>query len=92
MTDLLQDLIKLFEQTGKAHHKAFIETDGADDEWPLWYADYLKDKLSKKLGASFTKSELVYMLIVADRERASEAPGAPWPRYYANFFIDRYMP
>ena len=32
----------LLREVGEAHHQAYIETDGADPEWPLWYADYLR--------------------------------------------------
>lgn len=39
-TDLAQQLEGLFNEVGEAHHQAYIETDGADPEWPLWYADY----------------------------------------------------
>ena len=40
--------------------------------------------------ASFTKSELVYLLILLSNEQPLRAPGANWARYYARFFIDRY--
>src|SRR3954471_10797358 len=44
--DLGRQLEGLFHEVGEAHHQAYIETDGADPEWPLWYADYLRDKLA----------------------------------------------
>jgi len=88
--DIAQQLADLFRETGSVHHKAFIKTNGEDPEWPLWYADYLIEKLGKLLNAKFTKSELVYLLVTAEKERALMAPGSDWPRYYANFFIERY--
>ena len=48
-------------------------------------------RLSKRLNARFSKSELVYLLLAADREREFRAPGADWPGYYAKFFYDRYL-
>lgn len=90
MSSLLVDLADLFEETGHAHHAAFIDTDGADPEWPLWYANYLYDKLPAKLGATISKSELVYLLVTVDRQLNTEAPGANWTEYYARFFIARY--
>ncbi len=89
--DIAENLASLFDDTGHAHHQAFLSTDGVDPDWPLWYADFLKDRLADQLGASFTKSELVYLLVTADRELASVAPGAHWPTFYANFFMDRYL-
>jgi len=88
--DIAEKLEELLRKTGNEHHKVFIKTNGDDPEWPLWYADYLLDKLGKLLNAKFTKSELVYLFVMAEKERALMAPGADWPRYYANFFIERY--
>jgi hypothetical protein len=89
-TDLAQQLEKLFRETGEAHHQAYIETDGADPEWPLWYADHLRERLGALLDANFTRSELVYLLIWLANEQPLNAPGANWARYYARFFITRY--
>ncbi len=89
-TDLLRQLTDLFREAGPAHHRAYLETDGADPEWPLWYADFLHERLGKLLGARFTRSELVYLLVCADKEQALHAPGADWPSYYARFFAERY--
>ncbi len=88
--DLLKSLERLFVETGPAHHQAFIDSDGADPEWPLWYAEFLHPKLTDLLSASFTKSELVYLLVTADREQAMFAPGTSWSTYYAFFFAERY--
>jgi hypothetical protein len=88
--DLAGQLEGLFHEVGEAHHQAYIETDGSDPEWPLWYADYLQERLGGLLEASFTKSELVYMLVLVANEQPLRAPGANWARYYAGFFITRY--
>ena len=88
--DLAQQLEELFRETGRAHHEAFIETDGADPEWPLWYAQHLVDKIGKLLNAELTKSELVYLLLLATKEQALESPGSDWVKYYARFFSERY--
>ena len=89
-TDLARQLAELFREAGEAHHQAYIETDGADPEWPLWYADYLRERLGALLDANFTRSELVYLLILVANEQPLDAPGADWARYYARFFIYRY--
>jgi NAD(P)H-hydrate epimerase len=85
-----QQLEDLFRETGKAHHQAYIETDGADPEWPLWYAEYSHGKLGALLGATFTRSDLIYLIVQAAKEQALRAPGANWPRYWVRFFIERY--
>ena len=89
--DLIEHIAGLLQEAEKAHGHAFKETNGEDPEWPLWYADYLHDRLPSILGASITKSELVYLLVTAEKEQHLVAPGANWPRYYANFFLERYV-
>ncbi len=89
--DLAQQLEELFREAGQAHHQAYIETDGADPEWPLWYADYLRERLGALLDANFTQSELVYLLLLVANEQPLRAPGANWARYYAKFFIELYV-
>lgn len=90
--NLYEKLIDLFRKTGEAHHQAFVETDGDDPEWPTWYAEYLHEALSSLLNASFTKSQLIYLIVKADREQAQEAPGSDWATFYASFFELRYAP
>jgi hypothetical protein len=85
-----RELQVLFDAAGHVHHQAFQATDGADPEWPLWYADYLHAKLSNLLGITLTKSELVYLLVLADKRQKLDAPRADWARYYARFFLSRY--
>ena len=80
----------LLIETGKAHHTAFQKTDGVDPEWPSWYAENLHQKLSRLIDADFTKSELVYLLVLAEKERQLQAPGANWSRSYSKFFLDRF--
>lgn len=89
-TGLAHQLEDLFHEVGEAHHQAYIETDGADPEWPLWYADYLRDRLGALLDASFTRSELVHLLVLVASEQPYVAPGANWARYYAKKFISLY--
>jgi hypothetical protein len=43
------------------------------------------------LKAKFTKTDLIYLLVLADKENESVAPGAYWPRFYAKFIIGRYL-
>src|SRR5919199_1474026 len=72
-TDLIRQLEALFHEVGEAHHEAYIETDGADPEWPLWYADFLLERLGELLDANFTKSELVHMLVLVAAEQPLRA-------------------
>jgi hypothetical protein len=90
MDNLTDQLTVLFEQAGKAHHEAFAATNGTDDEWSSWYADYLLDKLPPLLNANLTKTELAESLTQLSKDHPLNAPATPWPRYYADFFVDHY--
>ncbi len=88
--DLTRRLADLFRETGRAHHQAFITTDGDDPEWPLWYAGYLQARLGRLLNRAFTKSEIVYFLVMAEKEQSARAPGADWAGFYATLLLERY--
>lgn len=85
-----QQIEALLHEAGTAHHEAYIETDGADADWPIWYAEYLRDRLAELLDARFTRSELIYLLVGLDREVQRVAPGANWQAYYARALLERY--
>ena len=84
----IERLATLFMQTGEAHHEAFLATDGDDPEWPLWYAQYLEDRLAPFLAAPLTRSRLVFCLIGADDEHRATDSDVPWPEYYARRFVE----
>jgi hypothetical protein len=91
MTDNLTiKLVNLFDETKKAHGVAFAAANGEDAEWPLWYADYLMDKLLPLLSKPLTKSELVYVLVKLSKEHALESPDSKWTEYYAKFLVEQY--
>ena len=82
------DLTVLFKEVSQAHHKAYIETDGVDPEWPIWYADFMHEKVMDILDLEITKAELIYLFVAADLDHREEAPDAEWSVYYADFFSD----
>jgi len=88
---LTETLKTLFNETQAAHHAAHIETDGFHPDWPTWYAEHLHTRLRELLGANFTVSELIYLLVLVHKEHALRAPGAEWAGYYTRFFIERYL-
>jgi hypothetical protein len=89
-SEIVARLTKLFQETGEAHHQAFIEVDGHDPEWPLWYADYLHDRLPPILGKPMTKSEIVYAIVSLSKIQPEMSPDAFWPSYYAMHFCQHY--
>ncbi len=90
-TEARDGIADLLKQTGHAHHEAFLATDGADPDWPIWYADYARDKLAERFGMEFTKSQLIYCLMSAEIEHQARAPESEWPLFYANELLNRCM-
>ena len=88
--ELRKDLVDLFRETGRSHHAAFAATDGADPEWPIWYAEHLQAPIADALGTPFTKSQLVYCVMDADFEQTARAPDSDWSEFYADQFVERY--
>jgi len=91
-SNLKDKLATLLHQTAEDHHVAYKETDGVDPDWSIWYAGHLLEQgFDKMLDAIILKSDLIYLLVMVDKQQMSEAPGAKWERYYADFFISRYL-
>lgn len=87
-TDFRDDIAKFLTETGQAHHKAFAATDGDDPDWPIWYAEFMRDTFAERFGMEFTRSQLVYCLMKADIEHQARAPDSDWTTFYANEFVD----
>ena len=86
--ELRNKLVDAFLEAGGAHHKAFATTDGADPEWPIWYAEHLHTTIADAVQTPFTKSQLIYCLMDADFEHAARAPESDWPEFYADHFVE----
>ena len=91
--DVAETLADLLHQTSEDHHVAFKETDGVDPDWSIWYAGHLLEKgVEQLLDAKLLRSDLIYLLVSADKEINRAAPGAKWESWYARDLIQRYLP
>ncbi len=89
-SELVEKLVVQLQSTGKEHHQAFHATDGADPEWPLWYAENLAPALNALIDEPLTRSEIVALLVSLDQEFNAQG-GKPWPRFYAEQIAQRYV-
>lgn len=87
---LHEALSDLLREAGRVHHQAFIEVDGDDPDWPLWYAGYLLERLRQRLNPTLTRSELVSDLVLAAQDHARNAPDSDWAAHYARFLASRH--
>jgi hypothetical protein len=82
-------LTEMLEEAGQRHHEAFATANGADPEWPAWYAPYLQQRLWGHVDPLPTRSELIYLLIGAEREHRAASPDTAWAPFYAEFMLRR---
>jgi hypothetical protein len=89
-----QQVSDLLQEVGETHHRVFRITDGADDDWASWYADWLINlsELPAALGTRPVRSELVYLLVGLDKQYSAEQPGEAWQAFYARQIIEHFRP
>ena len=90
--ELRDQIVEILVETGNAHHEAFAATDGADPDWPVWYAEHAKDGFARLFGDDFTVSRLIFCLMKADYEHKMRAPESDWANFYANEMVACYAP
>ncbi len=85
MNDQVPAVAAVLERAEHVHAEVSAERDGADPEWPLFYAWWLLtwSRLTELLGVSPTRSELAFELIAADREYRAEPRSEAWSAFYA---------
>jgi hypothetical protein len=84
----------LLHEAAETHHQVFRITDGADDDWASWYAEWLVtlSELPELLGAKVVRSELTYMLVRLDKEYTERRVAERWEDYYARELIRHFSP
>lgn len=80
MNDITTAVAALLRDTARAHHQAYLESDGDDPDWPSWYADRLVEPLAE-VGLTLTRSVIVFVLVGAARDLVDAGDG--WPEAYA---------
>lgn len=81
---------ELLHEAAETHHLVFRITDGADDDWASWYAQWLAtlSELPDLLGAKVVRSELTYLLVRLDKQFTDEQPAERWEDYYARAIVE----
>jgi hypothetical protein len=92
MDERAQRVSDLLHEAGEVHHVVYRITDGADDDWASFYADWLIDhsELPETLGGAPTRSRLVHELVDAERAFTETEPAASWEDFYAERIIGRF--
>ena len=92
MDDNAKRIAALLHEAAETHHQVFRITDGADDDWATWYADWLVrlSELPQLLGAAPVRSHVTHLLVELDRDYTDKSPSEGWEEYYATRIIERY--
>jgi hypothetical protein len=92
MDDRTAKISALLHEAAETHHVVYRITDGDDPDWASWYADWLVNhsELPDLLDTKPVRSELVYMLVLLDREYTAENPDEKFEDYYARRLLDHF--
>lgn len=82
----------LLHEAAETHHHVYRITDGTDDDWASWYADWLLElsELAQLLGNRPVRSHLVHALVQLDRDHSSSKTDEPWPNFYARHLCEQF--
>ena len=85
---------ELLHEAAETHHQVFRITDGADEDWASWYAQWLVtlSELPELLGGKVVRSELTYLLVRLDKEYTERRPDERWEDYYARELVRHFSP
>jgi hypothetical protein len=83
---------ELLHEAAETHHVVYRITDGADDDWASWYANWLVNlsELPDLLGRKPIRSELVYMLVKVDNAYTQTSPAERWEDFYARSLLEHF--
>jgi hypothetical protein len=90
--DRARRVSELLHEAGEVHHVVYRITEGADDDWASFYADWLTrhSELGDVLGSQPVRSHLTHELVESEREYAQAARSEPWEAWYAQRVVDRF--
>jgi len=94
MNDDSDRVASLLHEVGETHHVVYRIVDGDDPDWASWYAQWLLDlsELPQILGTTPVRSELVWMLVLLDKDYTNASPDVPWPQWYAERIVEHFAP
>jgi hypothetical protein len=82
----------LLHEAGETHHRVYRIVDGDDPDWASWYADWLINlsELPDLIGRKPVRSELVYLLVLLDKEHTERQISQPWEQYYGSRIAEHF--
>jgi hypothetical protein len=84
-----QKVADLLQEAAETHHRVYRITDGTDEDWASWYAEWLLElsELPDLLGRRPVRSHLVHALVQCDRDYVEAATDEAWQSFYAKRLV-----
>jgi hypothetical protein len=88
----VQPIADLLREAAQTHHRVYRIVDGEDPDWASWYASWLVElsELPELLGVAPVRSELIYLLVLLDKEHTERHMSEPWEQFYARRIAERF--
>jgi len=82
----------LLHEAAETHHVVYRITDGTDEDWASWYANWLLElsELPELLGSRPVRSHLVHALVQCDLDYEAAKLDEPWPQFYTRQLTERF--
>lgn len=85
----VEALSELIMKAGHSHHEAYMEAQGIDPDWAMWYSGFIQAGLFGKVEQIPPRSALVHMLVQADIDHPNMGGPDVWAPVYAADMLPR---
>ena len=92
MEDTTARIAELLHEAAETHHVVFRITDGVDEDWATWYANWLVNlsELPSLFSRAPVRSEVTALLVRLDRDYTAVAPDERWEDFYARKLLAHF--
>jgi hypothetical protein len=92
MDERTSRVAELLHEAAETHHTVYRITDGVDEDWASWYADWLLrlSELPVLLGPTPVRSHLVHLLVQLDGDYTAASPDERWEDFYARELVSAF--
>ena len=88
----MKKVVDTLHLAAETHHTAYKLVEGEDPDWAIWYANWLLtlSELPTLLKNLPNQSELIYDLVMLDKQYTQKSPDISWEEYYAQYLLKNY--
>ena len=87
MKEYEKKLEEMLQESAEAHHQAYLDVDGVDPNWSMFYAPFM---IVHGLQVPVSAQELSDQLNIYDTEFVEQNLKGAWQPYYAKRMLEDY--